>query len=722
MKAVREKQKRGAKPALTTPTPAEPELPSTPPVWRKHALVILTLWTCALLAYSNSFNGAFVFDNSIILQDSRIKAVTPENIDLILTQEYWYNWSLTGLYRPLTTFSYLLNYTILGGGDHPPGYHWINLWLHAINIALVYLLGLVLLEDIWPAAAMAALWALHPVLTESVTNIVGRSDLLAAFGVLAGLLCHIRAAKAAGWRKAAWLLGLALVTTIGYFSKESTVVVLAAMLIYDLAYGGIQAWRSRVPGYVALLIPMAIYLYVRDQVISKIPAEQISFTDNPLYRSAFLTGRLTAIKVIGKYIWLLIWPGTLSVDYSYNQVPLFSWGLGWEDLKVWIALLACLASVAAAIWCYRRQRAVFFCVFFFFATLSPTANIVMHIGTIMAERFLYLPSIGYAGCLAVALWAIFRRLPLEWQHPRAAIAVAAVIAFCFLVRTYERNKDWLDADSFWTKAIETSPASFKTHMAYSTALNNPESEASVDRSIQESEKSLAILKPVPDYLQPSGTYINMGMFYRQKGILTKKKFADPAEGERQAEQWYRKSLVPLLRGKEIEAALNADKQREGRWHAGKVLEFGWWQLDIELGRTYLALKEPKKALAAFRNGLRRRPMPEFYVEIAEAWRALGDLRRSAVALMEGILIDPSHTAFTTGLVEIYKQIDPKSCAVQLAGGATNLNLACPMVHDDLCAGAHDAAAFYVSVNQRPKALQVANTAIQEMGCPADPFK
>jgi hypothetical protein len=65
------------------------------------------------------------------------------------------------------------------------------------------------------ALALAAVWAVHPVLTESVTNIVGRADLLSAFGVLAGLLCHLHGGAASGRRKLAWLSGLALATTIG---------------------------------------------------------------------------------------------------------------------------------------------------------------------------------------------------------------------------------------------------------------------------------------------------------------------------------------------------------------------------------------------------------------------------------------------------------------------------------------------------------------------------
>ena len=92
------------------------------------------------------------------------------------------------MYRPLGTLSYLFNYAVLGNGEHPEGYHWINLLLHLGNVLLVYALARRLLKNFWPPVFVAALWAVHPVLTESVTNIVGRVDLLAAMAVLSGLL------------------------------------------------------------------------------------------------------------------------------------------------------------------------------------------------------------------------------------------------------------------------------------------------------------------------------------------------------------------------------------------------------------------------------------------------------------------------------------------------------------------------------------------------------
>src|SRR6185295_696482 len=116
------------------------------------------------------------------------------------------------------------------------------------------------------------------------------------------LLCHIMAASAVGWRKLAWLLGLALVALIGLFSKESTVVVVAALVIYDLIYHGLNFWRARASGYLALALPICFFFFVRYQVLSKIPAEQIAHSDNPLFGIDFWTARLTAIKVIGKYL------------------------------------------------------------------------------------------------------------------------------------------------------------------------------------------------------------------------------------------------------------------------------------------------------------------------------------------------------------------------------------------------------------------------------------
>jgi tetratricopeptide (TPR) repeat protein len=674
-------------------------------VWRRRALLLPALWAFTLLAYSNSFRAGFVFDNKpAILLDSRVHAATSENLHLILTEEYWYKTTTTLLYRPLTTFSYLLNYAILGNGPHPAGYHWVNFALHAVNIALVYLLGLLLFRETRLkerlAFALAAVWALDPVLTESVTNIVGRADLLAGFGVLAGLLCHVHGGAASSWRKLAWLAGLALAATVGLFSKESAVAVLAAMLIYDLAFH--QTWRARAAGYLALAVSFLVFFYLRGQVLARLPAGPVPFVDNPLVDAGFWTARLTAIKVIGKYLWLLLWPSRLSCDYSYNQIPWSTWG----DWKTLVAVAACAALAAAALAGYRRSKPVFFFIAFFFATLAPTSNLAITIGTIMAERFLYLPSIGFAGCLVWAAYTVCRRLP------SAAPAALALVCVAFAVRTYTRNFDWFDDLSLWTSAAQACPASYKPHTYlayYLVAAKEPR----LDTAVGEADRSLVIVDPLPDQRNIARAYLDAGLCYRMKGDT----LATPQSG-----YWFQKSLAALLHGKKIDLADNQYAQRVNLSRGVRLANSGWFQLYLELGRTYLRLADPRQALEAFQYGRTLQPDADLFEEMSAAYRALGDPQQAAITLMEGLGVDSTHTQFAAELVDLYQETEPRSCAIRNVAGSLSLNLDCPLVHGQLCTASRNVALLYRQMDREPMAVATARSAIRDLGCPVELFR
>jgi tetratricopeptide (TPR) repeat protein len=660
--------------------------------WRRRALPVLALWAFALLAYSNSFRAGFVFDNErAILRDSRVQAATAENARLILTQDYSYQNSSSGLYRPLTTFSYLLNYAILGGGAHPAGYHWVNFVLHAVNILLVYWLGLLLFQEVGPAWALAAVWALHPILTESVTNIVGRADLLAGFGVLAGLLCHAKSAAASGRRKLAWLAALMLAAAIGMFSKESGVVLLAAMAIYDFTFATGGA-RARLPGYAAVALPVAIFLYVRSRVFAGLAEVPVPFTDNPLVGAGFWTARLTAVKVIGKYLWLLVWPRDLSCDYSYNQIPVAGG---------FAALAVCAAAAAAAVLCYRRHKVVCFFVAFFFAALAPASNLVILIGSILAERFLYLPSVGFAGCL---VWAIYRR-------PRIAPVVLALICAALAVRTYARNIDWLDDRSLWASAAKVCPASYKTHLHLATAVIGPQGEG-MDRAIAEVNRSLAILDGLPDDRNVPQAYSTAGLIYLMQGEL----LAAKGSGA-ESQQWYRKALDVLLRGETVDRTAAQELRRENQLRGIRISPTGWDPLYLALGDAYLRLSDPRMALEAFEYGRTLRAAPEFFEDMSDAWRVMGDPRQAAIVLIEGLLVDNSYTKLASELVELYRQTDPGSCAVRDAGGALSLDPACPLVHDQVCTAFRNVKQLYMRMGQEPMAVSTGQRAVSEAGCP-----
>jgi tetratricopeptide (TPR) repeat protein len=443
---------------------------NTVEIWRRHGRRLLLLWALVLVAYSNSFHARILFDDvGILLQDPRIRTVTAQNISSILTEGYWHINPDSGSYRPFTTFSYLVNYAVLDNGPNPAGYHWINFLLHGVNVTLVYALGALIFAEPSLGLAMAAIWGLHPLLTESVTNIVGRADELAAFGVLAGLLCYTRWTSASGRRKWWWVVAMVAAEAVGLYSKENAAVLPGILLLYDLTFSDRAAWRARVPAYAALMVPFVPFFYVWSQMHAHIV---VAFSENPLIRADFWTARLTAIKVAGKLLWLFFWPARLSPDYSYNAFPLFGWRLAnWEDDKTLIALAVLLGAIVLAVICWRNWKAMSFFIAFFFITLLPTANLVILIGSIMGERFMYLPSVGLVGCLVAAMHAFGRRLSSRWRvSPRVAWVAMGFLCLAFGVRTYARNFDWQDELSLWSSAVEVCPGSARPHMNLGLAL------------------------------------------------------------------------------------------------------------------------------------------------------------------------------------------------------------------------------------------------------------
>ncbi len=662
------------------------------PAWRRHLLPVAALWALALAAYASSFGAGLVFDNKlVILNDSRIQAATARNASLILAEQYWYGNRTSDLYRPLTTFSYLFNYAVLGNGPAPAGYHWVNFALHAANIALVYLLALWIFGELRAALAMAAVWAVHPVLTESVTNIVGRADLLAALGVLAALACHVQAAGASGKRRMRWLVAVGVATAVGIFSKESAIVAPAVLLLYDLAFAGRVGWRARATNYAAAAAPCVLFMAVRGLVLARLAAALIPFTDNPIAGADFLAGRLTAVRVIGKYVWLLLWPERLSADYSFNQIPLFRPG-DWAALA---AVAAAAALAGAAAWAFRRQKPVFFFLAWFFVTLAPTSNVFLPIGSIMAERFLYLPALGLAGCVAVGLVTVSRRLPAK-----AAPVLLAAICAALAIRTYARNLDWATERTLMTSAAESSPASFRPHSALAEILPAGEGVAEANRTIE-------ILDPLPDERSDAHAYVSAGVCYRREG--------DGAVGRNPGEavRWYRKSLDTLLRARSIERTHDRVNQRENLRRGREKTTFGWYLVYLELGRTYLRLSQPREALDALEQGRLRALRPELFEETANAYGAMGDFRQASVVLTEGALLYPGDPRFASGLRELYERTEPGSCA------ARGMGMDCPLVKDRYCAAFRDLSRLAAAAGMAEVAAQGESAAIRQMGCPAE---
>jgi protein O-mannosyl-transferase len=532
------------------------------------------LCSLTLLAFSNSFQSGFILDNKGLLLDPRLRSATPENIALVLKHTYWWPTGEAGLYRPFTTLSYLFNYAILGDGDQPAGYHSINLILHLGNVLLAYILALRLIRSFWPSAFVAALWAVHPASTESVTNIVGRADLLAAMAVLSGFWMYLKSTEAKAWTRVVWLAGLAVVTTLGVFSKESAVAILPLIILYELVW-----WKDRRPhrallfGSIATILPIAAMLYQRAVVLAASPPAEFPFTDNPIVGAGWWTARLTAIQVMARYLWLTIWPVKLSVDYSYRQIPLAQGAI--ED---WLTGLAVLAVAIGIALLYRWNRACFFLACFAFVNFVPASNLMFPIGTIMADRLIYLPSLGLLPCIVIAIYTIAR-------NPKtAALAPIALslITVGFAIRTWIRNRDWRTDLSIATADVRTSPNSFKLHRLLAASLFESDTgRSNIDQVIAEQEKSLALIDSLPAKLSPLDAYRQAGYYYLVQGEHS------PAQSAPAA---YKRALQVLLRCLEIDQAARPSSLSGGDSQAYLLLSIAELRLE-NVGLAYDAVSK-----------------------------------------------------------------------------------------------------------------------------------
>jgi tetratricopeptide (TPR) repeat protein len=560
------------------------------------------LCALVLLAYSNSWQGGFILDNRSLLADPRIREVTPENAALILKRTYWWPSGESGLYRPFTTFSYLFNYAVLGDRDQPAGYHWINLLLHLGNVLLAYALALRLVRRFWPSLFIAALWAVHPVLTESVTNIVGRADLLAGMAVLSGLLLYWKSAEARGWNRAAWLAALAAVTTIGVFSKESAVAILPLIVLYELVWWNpCLHHRPLLWGTAATLLPIAAMLFARSAVLARSLPAEFPFTDNPIVGADWWTGRLTAIQVIGRYLRVFLWPLGLSCDYSYNQIPLAR-GTAGEGI-------ACAVVLAAAIFgilLYRWNRTCFFLACFAFLNFLPGSNFLFPIGTIMAERLLYLPALGLAGCLVLAIYSI--------ENTRMAViapAVLCLIVAAFGVRTWMRNLDWQSDLAMATASLRVSPNSFKLHrlLAESLFASDP-THANIDAVIAEQTRSLALLETAPAVLRPPDVYQQAGYYYVIKADQLR------GFGRIRTDAPNQSAVQALLECIEIDQAARARFRASHHLNASS-LPAGDAQAYLLLSIAYLGLEDADKAYQAADTARGLNPLnPRIYQQLS----------------------------------------------------------------------------------------------------------
>lgn len=386
------------------------------------------------MVYANSLTNGFVLDDVYyILKNHRVTSLSLPAL---------FQLTNNNVFRPLTMASFAFNWAL--SGAHPFLYHFLNLFLHAAVVVLFYFVLQILLESVPHAStiafAAALFFAVHPIHTEAVTSIVGRSELLAALFLLAAWFLHLREKP----------IPALLCFLLALFSKESAIAFVPLVLAGDFARGKWKPlWR-----YLAIIGVAVAYLVVFWKIEGgRFGEVTISFLDNPLASLPAQIRILNALRIAWKYIGLLLYPAKLSYDYSYNAISLYG---SWKYAALATAgALVLLSLFAWTLW--TRRNAWFLAGAIFLGSFAVTANILIPTGTIMAERLTYLPSAGF--CLLLALvW-----MPLATRKPAVAWTLLGIVIAALGTRTMIRNRDWQDDFTLFSSGVQTAPGSARAH-------------------------------------------------------------------------------------------------------------------------------------------------------------------------------------------------------------------------------------------------------------------
>jgi protein O-mannosyl-transferase len=433
---------------------------------------VLLLPAVAALVYANTLLNGFTYDDEGYIL--RSTAVQTGSIVKLFQPTQGYH-----VFRPFAFSTFALHWAI--SGAKPFSYHLLNLLLHAAVTLLLFLLLRALLAPLSRgetiAFVAALLFAVHPIHTEAVASIVGRSELLAAGFLLAAWLLHLYDRP----------VPMLVCFSLALLSKESAAVFIALVLAGDYT---LQKFKplSRYASICGLTVLSLALLWNLQGGYFK--EGTFSVVDNPLAGLPASWRILNALRIAWKYVGLHVYPATLSYDYSYNAITLYA---GWTRLLPVAA--ATLLVLCLWIWAILKKRTPWIIAgAIYLAGFAVTSNILVSTGTIMGERLAYLPSAGF--CLLVAvLWAL-----LEKRESLAAWVLLLCILTTLSVRTVFRNQDWHDNLTLYSHDILVVPHSVPAHLnlgdeylrrgrvgaahdEYETALNiYPDSEGALERN------------------------------------------------------------------------------------------------------------------------------------------------------------------------------------------------------------------------------------------------
>ncbi|XP_034614099.1 protein O-mannosyl-transferase TMTC4 [Trachemys scripta elegans] len=466
-----------------------------PSYWAK---IIVGLISC--MCFANSYDGDFVFDDSeAIINNKDLRAETP--LGDLWHHDFWGGKLSSNTshksYRPLTVLTFRINY-LFAGGFHPVGFHVINIILHcAISVLMVDVFSILLggLQysskgrrlNLAPKASLlaASLFAVHPVHTECVAGIVGRADLLCALFFLLSFLGYCKAFrenKEGNHFSILWVLASVLLGAIAMLCKEQGITVLGLNAVFDAlvinklnileliqkvlhtdkSLENVGLFKKGLLFRITVLLSGgATMLCMRWRIMGTGPP---AFTevDNPAsFADSLFVRAINYNYYYSLNAWLLLCPWWLCFDWSMGCIPLIKSVSDWRIIAL-AALWFCLIGLICQALCSQdshKRRILTLGLGFLIIPFLPASNLFFRVGFVVAERVIYLPSIGYCMLLTYG----FSLLSKQAKKKKMLAAAVLGILLINVLRCVIRSNQWRSEEQLFRSALSVCPLNAKVH-------------------------------------------------------------------------------------------------------------------------------------------------------------------------------------------------------------------------------------------------------------------
>lgn len=600
------------------------------PVIKKNNSIYFSLivFFSAFLVYLNTINHGYVLDDYGVLKDNWIVKSGIDGIPTIIKTTYRYgvNHLTDKLYRPVPLVMYAIEWQI--SPDNPSISHFINILFYALACLSLFLFlkRLLVKYSIFYPFLITLLFAVHPIHTEVVANIKSRDEIMSFFFLMWSFIFFI---KYIDTKKILFILASCFAYFFAFLSKEGVITMLVIFPLLTWYLSDVSLKKNIISSSI-MIIPAITYIAIRQVIVTKYNVDApTTVIDNFLASSPnFLTQFVTATWLLGKYIFILFVPYPLICDYGYQYLNFISI----SDFRFILSFIVYGFLAFFVIKNFLKKKMIVFGIIFFIAGISLYSNIFMTIGAAFAERFLFLPSLGF--CIAIIMLFstkpndsnqindtnLSRKFPLQIMLP----IIAILILFSGL--TISRASDWKNQYTLFGKDVKKAPNSAHLRLWWGLALRDEAMEYDdmakrnqiMKQAIDEFDAGLKIYPTYPDCFEQLGlawyrlgnrenayknytealkynpekavTYSNLGILYFESGdyvksleLYLKATKLDP----RYADGWFNLGSTYGMTGKfelAIEAFQNCIKYDPKN---AKAHEF--------MGVTYQNMNLPEKA-------------------------------------------------------------------------------------------------------------------------------